>query len=72
MARQCVFYMTNATPGNIPVTAAAVAAGLRAAAASAGLVNEDGGELLITERTVRSGSCRGTKRADHFQRRFGC
>ena len=57
---------------NILFAATVAAVGLRAAAASAGLVDEDGGELLIIERTVRSGSCRGTKRADHCERRFGC
>lgn len=58
---------TNATSSNILFGAAAV--GSAACAVSAvGLVDEDEGGLLITGRTIRSGSCRDTKRADHCER----
>ena len=58
---------TNATSSNILFLAAA--AGRAACAVRAVcLVDEDEGGLLITGRTVRSGSRRNTKRADHCER----
>jgi hypothetical protein len=61
--------MRNTTSSNIPFGALAA---LAFAATTADLVDEDEGGLLITGRTIRSGSCRDTKCADHCERRLGC
>ena len=71
MVGQRVPYMASTISNNILSTAVA-AARLGAAAASASLVDGDEGGLLVTGRTVRSRSCRGTECADHFERRLGC
>jgi len=73
MMGQCVPYMMNTTSSNILFAAAVATACTRAATVgTVGVVDEDEGGLLKIWRTIRSRSCRDTKRADHCERRLGC
>ena len=69
--------MKNATSSNVLVLAAALVRAASAVASAVSTVSavsavdEDGGRLLITRRTIRCRSCRDTKRADHCKRRLG-